>query len=144
MSGRYLDVCYLPLKMLSTTTSITEHLTINRMHECFRIARSDSGAERRRFLNATQLIVAQFNLDRLRVLFEPFTPFCSRNRHDVFALREQPCESQLRWRAILLRGDFFGLFNKSQIAFKILALKSWQVMTKIIGCKILRFLKRAG
>ena len=57
------------------------------------ITRHRRCARREEAINSLKLLLGQLNINCIEILFEIFHPFCARNRHNLFALRQHPSQS---------------------------------------------------
>src|SRR6202041_2484456 len=112
-------------------------------HVFLRISRSDGRPSGRHLVDPPQVSGAERNPEGPEILVEVRAPLCARNGHDVFALREHPGQSQLRWSAMLFLGDLFNARDQFQVLLEVLALKARRHAPEILGAKF-RTLHLAG
>src|SRR5690606_12550511 len=105
-------------------------------HAGFRITGAERGAWRQDLVEATQLVLAQGDVDCAYVLLETREAPRARNRHDALIPREHPRERELCGSAAFVLGDVVHGIDELEIAAEILALEARVLASPVIGCEI--------
>src|SRR2546421_6748861 len=103
--------------------SVKLQLFPKQFHHRFRIARTGGDIFRCYFVDPFEIVRIQEHIERVHIFAQIFSPFRSRNWDDVFALRQDPGQGELRGRATFFPSDLAHLANEIQIALKIFSLK---------------------
>src|SRR5205807_3213471 len=96
------------------------------------------------FLDSFEIFAGKIDIERADVLLEIFSAFGSRDWNDVVALREHPCQRELRRRAFLFASNFFDALYDIEIALKIVALKSRRRPPVVVLRNVFRLLNLTG
>jgi hypothetical protein len=88
------------------------------------ISHTGRGAARRYFVDTTQIVFAQCNVQSSGIFFEVFSPLCPWDWNNVLALGKQPSERELTGRAFLFFGNGLDAANEIKVFRKIFSQKA--------------------
>ncbi len=111
-------------------------LAVYRRHGLCRITFAGSGAGWQDGVDLPQLLRCQFDPGSAEVFFEVVEPLCSRDRHDVIPLREDPGEGELARGAIPGSRQGLDLLHKVEILLEIFALESRTVAPEVVSGEV--------
>src|SRR5215469_14061547 len=106
------------------------------VHVFLGIPSAHGNSTRKSLIEMLQISWRQLHIQRAKILVKVRAPLCSRDRNDVFALRQHPGECQLCRRAMLLCGRFFHMLHQPHILLKIFALETRRHPPEILGTKL--------
>src|SRR5438105_13053743 len=89
-----------------------------------RVAQARARAGRCDIRDARHVGGREPDLERVEVLVDALLPLRPRDRHDVLALREEPCEHVLRRRALLLRRHLLDALHDRHVLGDMLVLSA--------------------
>src|SRR5262249_53557601 len=104
---------------------------LNVRHRCGRIARSCGRVLWNRSVQLVEIQAIESHFRGASILLNVTALLRAKNRDDVGALREKPCERELRERALLARRDRFKPANDLEIVVEVLRLKPREDPTAI-------------
>src|SRR5439155_26458349 len=110
----------------------------------FRITRTGGDIFRCYLVDPFEIIRIQEHIERVHIFAQIFSPLRSWNWDDVFALRQDPGESELRWSATFFPRDLAHLTNEIQIALKIFSLKPRRGPPIVALCQVFEVFDLAG
>ena len=84
-----------------------------------------------------EIVLRQLDVGRSGVLFEVAAALGPGDRHEVLALREHPCDRQLRRRDLQLLGDLLDLRGELQVRVEVLTGKARPATAKVVLIEIL-------
>ena len=119
------------------TGGIAGALTIDDLHQSWRIALAGHGPFRQRILNRVSVVVAQLNNGSLNILFKTRHAARTRDGYDLLGAVEKPCQSELRRRAALLLRNLSQAIGGREIRVKLLFLKTGIASPPIARRKII-------
>ena len=96
------------------------------------------------FSEPLDVCCCELHRDCARVFFEIAAPFGAGNGNDVAAARQHPGERDMRWLAMLLRGELLHFAYEIEIARKVLLRKARRPAAKIVCGQVLRVLDATG
>src|SRR3984893_13389600 len=105
-------------------------------HATFGITGAGGGADRDRRGDAVDLGRGQMHVERAEILLEPGNLFGARDRDDVWCLRQQPCELQLRRSAAFFLGDDLEAFDESTVLGEIVAHEAGMPAAGVTGVEM--------
>src|SRR5688500_17201397 len=119
-------------------------LCVDGLHRLFGVSRSSGGALGRDTLDVTQFILRQRDIQRAEVFLEELPALRSRDRNDVLALRQQPGERELRWRATLLAREVLDAAHQVEVLLEVLSLESGIDAAIVVRRQVLERPEAAG
>src|SRR5437868_1513698 len=108
---------------LGTTVSLKLQLFPEQLHHRFRITRTGSDIFRCYFVDPFEIVRIQEHIERVPIFAQIFSSFRPRNWDDIFALRQDPGQGELRGRATFFPSNLAHLANEIQITLEIFSLK---------------------
>src|SRR5438094_2855731 len=119
-------------------------LEVDALQRIGRIAQARARAGRCDIRDARHVGGRKPDLERVEVLVDALLPLRPRDRHDVLALREEPCEHELRRRALLLRRHLLEALHDLYVLVEMLALEARMRETPVAVGQVRLALHRAG
>src|SRR5687767_10346991 len=98
-------------------------LTVDHPHRAFRIASAGGDSHGGDFVDAAEVVAAQFHVGGAGVFFEIRAALGPGDRHDVLASGHHPRERQLRGRAAFRTRNFADVFDEVEVSPEVFALK---------------------
>jgi len=90
----------------------------------FGVAGAGSGTLGSYLFHVAHLVGGELHVESGGVFFQILTTLCAGNGNDVFTAREQPGQSELARRALLLLGDLADARDQIQILLEVFSLKA--------------------
>src|SRR5438874_2073336 len=109
-----------------------------------RVAQARARAGRCDIRDARHVGSGKPDLERVEVLVDALLPLRPGDRHDVLALREEPCEHELRRRALLLRRHLLEALHDLHVLVEMLALEARMGEAPVAVGQVRLALHRAG
>src|SRR6266849_10637214 len=119
-------------------------LRVDQIHHVFGVAQSRRGTGGKDFIQATQVVLRQFQIHCGGVFLKILAALRAGDGDNVVTLRQHPRERQLGWLASFFARDLFDFFHEIEILLKVFALEAWRGTAIVIGCQVFEFLELAG
>src|SRR3954471_22606082 len=114
------------------------------LHRLRRVALALGRAHRERLVQTTEVVVGERDLRRGDVLLEVLHPLCARDRDDILAAAQDPCDRDLaRLRVVLVR-DLLDHPHELHVLVERLALEARVHAPEVALVEVVGALDRAG